>query len=171
MTKPITDYRFARSFVGQGGTGTTESTELDFNIGTREAIEIVAVLGTIKFNTVTAAATLVPLTVLQTLHIEDGTIADVEVGSAETDSFEPDHEVMFEQVGTIAHATTDDAAVVHTQPGGLVVFARSVISPINLTHRVENQGNTTAGCTLYIHYRYVELSDRELAFQFARRRR
>ena len=173
MTKPISDWRVANSFIGQGGVSTVETAELDFNIGSREAIEISGVLGLIIVSTITAVTLPAPIQAVQTLHIEDGTLEDVEVSTSEADVFDNDSEVIYEQVMNIdAVIGTDEASsMLHVHPSGLVTFPEPILSPINLTHRAENNSNLTTAHRLLIYYRYVELSDAELAFQFARRRR
>lgn len=172
MVVPISDWRTARSFIG--ATSTEEAVELDFNIGTREAIEIASVLGIMNVSSVTETATIAPVIAEQSLHIEDGTIEVLNTDEAEADQFDNDSEVIYQQsTGIIAfNGTTEGAAVLYVNPSGIVVFAEPILSPINLTHRVDNDAGLMGfGGILLIEYRYVELSDRELAFQFARRRR
>lgn len=172
MTKPISDWRTARSFIG--ATATQEAVELDFNIGTREAIEIASVLGIMNITSVTEVATIAPVVSEQSLHIEDGTIETLNTDEAEADQFDNDSEVIYQQSTNVVswNGTTEGSAVLQTVPNGIVVFARPILSPINLTHRVDNDAGVTGfGGILLIEYRYVELSDQELAFQFARRRR
>lgn len=172
MTKAISDFRVARSFIGN--TATEESVELDFNIGTREAIEIAAVLGLMGATANTEATTVTPVIAEQSLHVEDGTIEALGSSAASNDAFDNDSEVIFAQVMNMItfNGTTEAAAAMDVNPSGLVTFPEPVISPINLTHRADNDGaSLDVACTLLIYYRYVELSDQELAFQFARRRR
>lgn len=174
MTKPISDWRVANSHIGQGGVSTVETAELDFNIGAREAIEIAAVLGILILSTITESATGIdPHAAIQTLHVEDGTIQDVEVSSSEADNFDNDSEVIYEQVMNMAafNGTTEAAAMLEVHPSGLVTFPEPIVSPINLTHRVENNSTSTVSARLFMYYRYVELTDAELALQFSRRRR
>ncbi len=173
MTKPISDWRVANSHIGQAGVSSVESAELDFNIGSREAIEIAGVQGILILSTVVAAATFAPHQAVQTLHIEDGTLQDVEVSTSEADVFDNDSEVIYEQVMNIdALIGVDEAAaMLEVHPGGLVTFPRPILSPINLSHRVENNSGSTVSARLLIHYRYVELTDAELVLQFSRRRR
>ena len=173
MVKAISDWRVANSFVGQAGVSSVETAELDFNIGSREAIEIAAVLGLLILSTITAVTVPAPIQVVQTLHIEDGTIQDVEVSTSEADAFDNDSEVIYEQVMNVdAVIGTDEASeMMQVTPSGLVTFPAPILSPINLTHRVENNSNLTSAARMLIYYRYVELSDAELALQFSRRRR
>lgn len=172
MVKAISDWRHARSMIGNAGT--QETVELDFNIGTREAIEIASVQGIINVSSITEAAAIAPIAVEQSLHVEDGTIEALNSAEGDADQFDNDSEVIYQQSATMVsfNGTTEAAAYLQVHPSGIVVFARPILSPINLTHRSDNAaGSSGSACILLIEYRYVELSDQELAFQFARRRR
>ncbi len=172
MVRAISSWRYARSLIGNAGT--EETVELDFNIGTREAIEIASIQGIINVSSITEAAAIAPIAVEQSLHIESGTVEAL--GSAETDadSFELDSEVVYHQSATMAsfNGTTEAAAYLVINPAGIVIFAHPILSPINPTHRSDNAaGSSGSACILLIEYRYVSLSDQELALEFARRRR
>lgn len=172
MPKPISAWRTARSFIGN--TGAEETVELDFNIGTREAIEISGVLGMMAPTAAVASASNVPVVSAQSLHIEDGTVEVLSDTGAAADQFERDSEVIFEQILSVTSfdGTTEGGSAISQTPSGLVVYANPVLSPINLTHRVDNEASSLdVGARLLIFYRYVELSDTELALEFARRRR
>lgn len=172
MPRAISAWRTARSFIGSAGT--EETVELDFNIGTREAIEVAGVLGTMAATAAVATGTPTPVMSAQTLHIEDGTIETLNDVGAAADQFERDSEVIYQQVLNVIafDGTTEAAGAIEVTPSGLVLFPAPVLSPINLTHRVDNEGAVLdVGCTLMIYYRYVELSTTELALEFARRRR
>lgn len=172
MTKPISDWRTARSFIGAAAT--QETAELDFNIGTREAIEIASVLGIMNLTSLTEVTTISPVISEQSLHMEDGTIEVLSSAEADADQFDNDSEVIYQQtvINAAFNGTTEAAAMLVVMPNSIVVFAEPVVSPINLTHRVDNAAGASGfGGILLIEYRYVELSDQELAFQFARRRR
>lgn len=172
MPKPISGMRIARSFIGNAAT--EETVELEFNIGTREAIEILAVLGTLAPSAVVTTATPTPVTSEQSLHLEDATLEGLGSVGASADQFNNDSEVIFHQVLSVIafDGTTEAAGAIEVTPSGLIVFPEPLISPINLTHRVDNEAAVMdVGATLMIYYRYVELSDRELALEFGRRRR
>ena len=172
MPKAISSWRVARSFIANAAT--QETVELDFSIGTREAIEIAAVLGTLIATAAVATSTPTPVLSDQTLHIEDGTIETPNSSGASADQFNNDSEIVFQQtLNVIAFdGSTEGAGAIQVTPSGLVVFPAPILSPINLTHRVDNEGAVMdVGATLLIYYRYVELSDRELALEFGRRRR
>jgi len=172
MPKAISGYRFARSFIGAAAT--QEAVELDFNIGTREAIEIAAILGTLAPTAAVVTSAPTPSLSEQTLHLEDGTIEALNSVGAAADQFENDSEVVYHQVLSVISydGTTEAAGAISVTPSDWVTYARPILSPINPTHRVDNEAAVMdVGATLLIQYRYVELSDRELALEFARRRR
>jgi len=174
MPQALSDWRMARSFIGNNGTASLESAELDFNIGTREAIEIASVYGHLPVTVITTSTSIAPVHAVQSLRVEDGTVEVLSNDAADADQFDNDSEVIFEQNKTFVSfdvATEGGGPAVAQSPTGQIVFANPILSAINLTHVVENVGLTTVGGLLLIEYRYVSLSDRELAFQFARRRR
>jgi len=172
MVKAITGWRTARSFIGAAGT--EETVELDFNIPVNGGIEIASVLGMANITTVASVASIAPVHSEQSLHIEDGTIEALNSTADEADQFETDSEVFWAQsVNLMAFdGTTEGAAWLNITPSGLTVFARPILSLINLTHRADNDAAAMdIGYIVLIEYRYVSLNDSELAFEFARRRR
>ena len=171
MPQAIADWRMARSFIG--ALGAAESVELDFNIGTQEAIEIASVAGNLAFGTITANAAPVTRTAQQSLRVEDGTIEVLAIDETSADAFDNDSEVMFEQfVNGVAFDGTTEGGAAIAGVNHYIKYAEPILSPINLTHGVINQGSVSAvAAALLIEYRYVRLSLSELAFQFARRRR
>lgn len=171
MPQAITDWRIARSQIG--GVGASESTELDFNIGTQEAIEIASVSGHLALGTITESSSILSRLAQQSLRIEDGTIEVLSLDETDPDVFDNDSEVAFEQfLNAIAFNGTTEAAAAIDGVNLVKVFRNPILSPINLTHGVINEGSTSAVTgVLLIEYRYVRLSINELAFQFARRRR
>lgn len=175
MTQPISGWRFARSKIGNAGTGTVENAVLNFNIGPDEAIEIASVMGHLVHATADDAATMGQVQSVQRLHIEDGTLdTPGGVDVTEADDFDNDTEVIFEQFMTeiTFNGTTEAAALMLQSPAEPVIYAERILSPINLSHTVEApSGGVTVTGILMIEYRYVRLTDRELALQFSRRRR
>ena len=171
MPQAITDWRMARSFIG--GLAAAESAELDFNIGTQEAIEIASVSGHIALGTVTSGSTILARVAQQTLRIEDGVIEVLSIDETDVDVFDNDSEVVFEQdLNIIAFDGTTEGGAAIDGTNFEKVYKSPILSPINPTHGVINSGSVSAiGATLLIEYRYVRLSLNELAFQFARRRR
>lgn len=172
MPSPISGWRMARSFIGAAAT--QESVELDFNIGTQEAIEIAAILGTLAPTAAVATATPTPVLSEQTLHLEEGTIEALNSTGAAADQFDNDTEVIYHQVLSVIafDGTTEAAGAISVTPDGWVKYARPILSPINPSHRVDNEGAVMdVGATLLIQYRYVRLSAQELALEFMRRRR
>lgn len=171
MPTPLTDWRKARSQIG--ALGAAEQQELDFNISSQEAIEIASVSGHLAFGTITSSATILTRLAQQSLHIEDGTIQALNLDETDVDAFENDSEVIFEHFlnGIAFDGTTEGGAAIdgvnHYER-----FAAPLLSPINPTHAVKNEGSVSAVTgVLIIEYRYVRLNLNELAFQFSRRRR
>lgn len=171
MTIPITDWRTARSQIG--ALGAAEGNELDFNIGTQEAIEIASIAGHLAFGTITSAATILTRLAQQSVRIEDGTVETLSLDETDADAFDNDSEVIFEHFlnGIAFDGTTEGGAAIDGVNYERV-FAEPILSPINLTHHVINEGSVSAvTAVVIIEYRYVRLTTQELAFQFARRRR
>jgi len=171
MPQAITDWRVARSFIG--GLAAAESQELDFNIGTQEAIEIASISGHIGFGTITPSAGFGTVIAQQTVRVEDGQIEALGLDETDVNVFDNDSEVMFEQfLNAIRFDGTTEAAGAISGANFEKVYAEPILSPINLTHAIINEGSvSTTGAVVLIEYRYVRLSLNELAFQFARRRR
>lgn len=172
MPKAISAWRMARSFIGN--TATQESVELDFNIGSREAIEIAGILGTLAPTAAVATGTPTPVLSEQTLHAEDGTIQALNSPASAADQFERDSEVLYHQVLSVIafDGSTEAAGAIAVTPSGWVTYPRPILLPFNPTHRSDNEGAVLdVGATLLLMYRYVQLSDTELALEFARRRR
>ena len=174
MVKRISDVRVARSFIGAGTPSTVETVELDFNLGTREAIRIYGVLGNINKSdgvaiVVTDAARLWD----HSLHLEEGTVDAPNTAGVAADQFENDSEIIYHQQLAHVHfglAAGGGGMSIETSPQGLVTFPEPILSVVNPTHRVfpdEEEG----GFELLIYYDYVELNDSELGLAFARRRR
>jgi hypothetical protein len=175
MARPISDVRVARSFVGNNGAGAVETVELDFSLGSREAIEIFSIQGFMNHAAMPVTAGPVVNWNQQTLHVEDDALIVPNQQAADADQFDNDSEVIFEQILSAVVVKDDVSGNAFLSsiitPNDAVVFAEPIRSPVNLTHRVENSGVATVGALLLIQYRYIELSDSELAFAFARRRR
>lgn len=171
MPQAITDWRTARSFIG--ALGSAEGAELDFNIGTQEAIEIASVAGNLGFGTITSGSSILTRLAQQSLRIEDGTVEILAIDETSPDAFDNDSEVVFEQfLNGIAFDGSSEGAAAINGVNLVVKFAEPILSPINPTHHVINSGSVSAvAAVLLIEYRYVRLSLNELAFQFARRRR
>ena len=174
MVKAISDVRVARSFVGTAAS-TTDTTELDFNLSTREAIRLYGVAGTIR-----VADGVDPLLVEtggriwnQSLHLEEGTVDTPNTAGAAATQFENDSEIIYTQhynLHVYGIAVASGGLGILVQPNGLVQFPEPILSVVNPTHRTQSD-EEEAGYELLIYYDYVELSDSELALAFARRRR
>jgi hypothetical protein len=161
----------ARSFIGTAAGA--EDVELEFNIGTEEAIEIGSVHGIINADVLTSAATIAPQQATQRLHLEDGTIEGISIDSSAADAFDRDSEIIFEQsLNHIAFDGTTEGAAVLDGTHKSMVYRNSILSAINPTHAVANVGSVSeSGFVLLIEWRMVKLGTRELALEFTRRRR
>lgn len=175
MPRALTDIRIAHSFIGNNSAGSTETVELDFDIGLREAIEIFAVFGSLQEGAAPVSAAGTVEIGAQSLHLEDGTITAPESIPSEADRFDVDDEVIYQQIKYTRYTVDDtagNAAIMSIlNPSTLITFPAPILSVINLTHRVQAGTGNTYGGNVDIHYRYVSLTSDEVAFQYARRRR
>ena len=173
MVKVISDVRVGRSFIGAGTASTPETVELDFNLGTREAIRIYGILGNILVASgIGASAEPIGLLWDQSLHLEDGQVDVPNTAGAAADEFENDSEIIYHQYMHIQSLSASGLAGLAMQatPSGLMTFPEPILSVVNPTHRV-SPDEEEAGFELLIYYDYVELSDGEMGLAFARRRR
>lgn len=172
MPRPVTDIRVARSFIGHNAANTRETVVLDFDIGAQEAIEIFGVFGIVGITAVPSPAVSAQDDLTVSLHLEDGTITGPEVSATSNDRFTTDEEVIFEQRYSLL-ARVDAASAGFSQEGTHhnVIYPEPILSVINPSHSSNTSANITGQSALHIHYRYVRLTNDELAFQFARRRR
>ena len=173
MARAISDVRVARSFIGAGTASTAETSELDFNLSTKEAIRIYAIQGNILVASgIGASAEPVGLLWDQSLHLEEGTVDIPNTAGAAADEFENDSEIIFHQYCHIQSLSAAGLAGLAMQlsPSGLLTYPEPIISVVNPTHRV-SPDEEEAGFELLIYYDYIELSDGEMALAFARRRR
>ena len=175
MSRAISDVRVARSFIGGGTPSTAETSELDFNLSTREALRIYGVSGNIRImdGVDPVLAETGGRIWHQSLHLEEGTVDIPNTAGTAADQFENDSEIIFHQWAQMALygiAVASGGLGLQTTPTGLVTFPEPIISVVNPTHRVQLD-EEEAGFELLIHYDYIELSDGEMALAFARRRR
>lgn len=177
MASPLTNVRIATSLVTHEGGSTATEQEIDFELATQEAIEIFAVLGvpTSLENFTSTGATIQAPSGIQTLHLEDDNPRDVGFEISATDVVFLDDEVIYEQ-SVMALELEDDTNGVGVgglavTPNQLIVFPQPVLSARNLTHSVvTSTTNIDFVGQLFIHYRYVRLTQTELAFAIASRR-
>lgn len=176
MVRQISDVRMARSFIGNATASTTETVELDFDVGVREAIRIYGCYGNINVGSGVDPALAETGGRLweHSLHLEDGALDTPNSASASADQFDSDSEIIFHQYafmqlyGVAANGT--GGLGFNVSPNGMVLYPEPIISVVNPTHRVAND-EEDAGYELFIQYDYVELNDSEVALAFARRRR
>ena len=174
MVSAISDIRIAKSFIGANAALAIETVELDFNLDAADAIEIFGVAGALHLGVASEPVAATRDSYLQSLHIEDQQVTAPPFAPGDPDSFETDDEVIFQQqlsmVTVVDTVNTHAAMMWMLTPNEWQTFAKPVISPVNLTHRVET-GILTATATIFIQYRYVRMSNSEIAFAFSRRRR
>lgn len=174
MARAISDVRVARSFIGGGTPSAAETSELDFNLSTREAIRIYGITGQINMADGIAITTTHAARIWdQSLHLEEGTVTAPNTAGASADQFENDDEIIYTQQLTInlfGLAAGGGGMGHFLSPSGLVRFPEPIVSVVNPTHRISSD-EEEAGFELLIYYDYIELSEGEMALAFARRRR
>lgn len=174
MPTPITGVRNARSTVDVSAISTVDTDEIDFDLTSDQAIEIIA-LKHIASQLNTAIATTIIFGNAQiSLHAEtvgledpvldqDNTVRDSEIIDAEVMTAYISDDSGAAQGGMTAH-TTKHSSGWQMMPSGLFVVT-------NLTHRVETDGVLTNITSTYmIKYRYVRLSLAELGVFLSLRR-
>lgn len=165
--------RTARSMLSPDNA--VEVALMEFPLGARQGIELMAILGTVgvvnfTYSTTPSSA----LNGMQTLHLEAGALEDVPFTVAE-DGVLIDTEVAFTQrlhshqqsVGNAAGDGSHGSTFV--TPTGLVdLRGMNIYSARNLTHRAEAANNVEIVFDLLLYYRYVEFSLSELGLVLAR---
>lgn len=177
MVKAISGLRVGNSFLTPSGAQVVTQ-EIDFQLATREAIELFMVSPYISQLTDASVAAAddvaAQITGFQSLHLETGVTEDPPNGTGE-DVSDRDTEVIYRQdtIGLFINPSTagDGSGIgLMAIPPGPVTFPMPIISVRNLTHRAETLitgHDVTFGILIY--YRYVELSDQELGIELARR--
>lgn len=174
MSRILTDWRFARSFIGNNSAGSGEDNELDFDLAGDIAVEVGSVFGMINIFDIVENAALVSPFAQNSLHLNSGTLETINQEAGEGDQFEIDTNVIFEQlVGykVVVDSVNSHAAIHVTETQLLVNYTRPVLLVTNPSHQVAVDADVTAAGILRIEYRYVELSSAELGLAFARRKR
>jgi len=171
MATRTSGLRVAHSVLTPAG-GAVVSTELDFQLGSRQGIEIHGVLGGMLISDDDAAggATVTEVNADQTLHLETGTLETVP-NTAASDTANTDSEIFYRQSyhGTQIVSTVG-ALSGFLSPNGLVMFPETIKASRNITHRTEVvESGTLFEMWLLIYYNYVEFSLAELGVLLARR--
>lgn len=174
MSRTLTDWRFARSFIGNNSAGSGEDNELDFDLAGDIALEIASVHGMVNIFDITENTTLVSPFAQNSLHLNSGTLETINQEAGEGDQFEIDSNIIFEQL--VNYKVVIDAAATHaaidvTETSLYIVYTKPVLLVTNPSHQVAVDADVTASGILRIEYRYVELSAAELGLAFARRKR
>lgn len=175
MATPISGVRIATSFITHEGGATPSTQEIDFDMGPNEAIEIFGVQGIQSSHaTLTMSTTPDVHSSVQTLHLEDDNPRDPGHQIADTDAVFLDDEIIYMQAWELVEfddGATGGAFSQSIHPVDLVQYPQPIITAQNPTHAIVSDGaDTDCAGTLLIHYRYVRLTQQELAFAIARRR-
>ena len=176
MPRIISGQRIGRVFGTPTGSANVE-TEIDFQLGPRQGVQIESVLGhgIFRDNTPTPSDTAVVASRgVQSLHLDTGTLETVpmEVGD---DEVTIDSEIFYIQtyqhLALVGSTNTFGAGMgMMVLPNGLVVFPEPILAARNITHRVESIGaDVFLEAGLIFYYKYVEFSVQELGFLLARR--
>jgi hypothetical protein len=164
--------RIARSMVSPTAN-TAVNRVLDFSLGLRQGIEIVGVLGNMRFS-LAEGTTLTEADGHQSVHLEESTLEDYPVIVGEDDD-NIDTEVIFAQTcfirSEVEAATRGGSFYSHTvTPSGMVNFPGSVFTARNITHQGECHSSNLAGnCGVLIYYYYVTFTLSEMGLILARR--
>lgn len=163
--------RVAHSMLSPAG-GAVVSVELDFQLGSRQGIEIHGILGGMQISDFDAGggSTLTEVNADQTLHMETGTLETVpNVAAADTQN--TDSEIFWRQSYTGAQIISTVGALAGLiTPNGLVSFPETIKASRNITHRTEVvEAGTLFEMWVLIYYNYVEFTLAELGVLLARR--
>lgn len=176
MPRAISNVRVASDVIThEGGTTPTER-EIDFDLGLNEAIEIFGIVGLVNsFATYTVGTSPGADSGVQALQLDPDNPRDIAHLTSDTDITFLDEEAIFMQaVQAIGfNDTTNGTGGLATTvtPNGLVTYPEQILSAINPSHTIVTNGaDLDFVGTLMIHYRYVQLTQQEIAFQVARRR-
>ncbi len=169
MSRPISDIRVARSFIGMAAASTVEEQEFDFDISIQQAIEIFACFAGLTDAVITTTTSLVSTFVHQTLHRETQTLFAPNNAVGDADQLDIDSEIIaefFHNYSTVDSAE-GDAAAFATGPTTFI-YPDPILTSRNLTHRGETDANISAGVWMHVHYRYVKLTAEETVGLFGR---
>jgi len=175
MVKEISGLRIARSYVTPSPT--VVERVIDFQLGARQGISIMAVLPTFTMDILAGPPSLTVLTFrhgIQTLHLESGSLEVVPDDQGE-DEDTIDSEVFMRQdvvIGGNDDLTTEFRAslAVTATPNGLITFPRPILTSRNITHRgISDNAVTDINFHVIIYYVFVEFSLSELGLILARR--
>jgi len=179
MPRRTTGRRFARSVLqaqGPSADGAGGATRvLDFDLGAREGVEIIAVTGMIRHDDTSLASTDNATTTdaaIQELHLEPGTLVDEGLLSeGDIGTNDVDAEVIYTQIHTVMQiggtATEGLGGSIETVPNGRISYedraGAGVFTSRNITHRAEVESNNSdAECLLMVEYYRVEFTLDEL---------
>jgi len=163
--------RVAHSVLTPAG-GAVVSAELDFQLGSRQGIEIHGVLGGMLASDADAggSSTVTEINCDQTLHLETGTLETVP-NTAGSDAANTDSEIFYRQsYHGVQLVSTVGGFGSHLSPTGIVMFPETIKASRNISHRCEViESGTSWEMWLLIYYNYVEFSLAELGVLLSRR--
>jgi len=177
MAKILTGPRMAKSTVSVGAISTTETDEVDFELGADQGIELLGFKHILSDQDST-------LGTAGPLHGQAQVSLHAETQSLEDPNLDADDTVRDSEIVDAAVAIIDQSDDSGAAQGGMTVdrpmtssgwmWYPSDVRPIfvvNLTHRVETDGvMTSVNSTYLLLYRYVRLSAAELGNFLALRR-
>jgi len=171
MAQRTSGLRIAHSTLTPAG-GAVASQELDFQLGSRQGIEIHGILAgmLISDDDAGGGSTLTEVNADQTLHLETGTL-EVVPNTPASDAVNTDSEIFYRQsyhgsqiVSTVGGMTA------FLSPNGLVMFPETIKATRNVTHRGEViESGTLFEMWVLVYYNYVEFSLAELGVLLSRR--
>jgi len=169
MPRALSGIRIARSYLTPAGT-TAVQRVLDFQLGADDGIEVFSITGDIGMQTTGVGASYVAGSVVQTVHLESGSIEAVPIGTDDEDTI--DSEQIYRQ--TLCHVnyngTTEAASSMVISPATPVVYPQPLFSARNITHNaIGDLATYVFGCHVLIQYRFVRFSLQELGLILARR--
>lgn len=168
----ISGLRIARSYITP--INAVSSRELNFNLSTRQGIQIQSVLGIINPLVHSIGSSQGLHDCVQTLHLETGSLETVPNGAG-ADEDTVDSEIFFVQ--NFSRLANDDpttefraSAAQMVQPSGVIDYPDPILSSRNITHRaVGNVSVADYGCHIMVFYKFVEFTLSELGVILARR--
>lgn len=168
MPTILTGPRIARSTIAVAAVSTTETDEIDFDLASNQAIEILGFKHIVAQLDETPTTSIVRGEAQHSLHSETTNLEDP---SLDADNTVRDSEIL--DAGVDFAASGDDSGsaqggITHSresEQGRWEFFPEDSrpVSVVNLTHRAETDGVITAYASTYmVMYRYVSLSRSEL---------
>lgn len=174
MTRPVSAMLIAKNTIRVQAISTIETSEIDFEMGPDEGVEILGLKSIWGEIDQAVATTITEGKAQASLHMEDETLTDPNL---DVDDNVRSSEVVHASLGLSSKGDDSGAAAggmtsqMTAIEGPIENFPRPLITLVNLTHRLETDAVINDVYHTYlIYYRYVKLSPSELAVEFQRRR-